>query len=286
MKKISIIIPTYKPQDYLWECLDSLNNQTFPKESFEVILVLNGCNEPYKSKIEQYVDSKMQDVNVVFIHTLQGGVSNARNIALDNAKSEYITFIDDDDFVSPTFLDDLYAKASYDSIVLCYPYAFDDGNVQQQLPYYITDVYEVCHKKLQSKLSSKVRSFFSGPCMKLIPMNIIRERRFDVRLRNGEDTLFMFLISDRIKDIKFTTRNAIYYRRNRLGSAVNQVRSSKEIISSNMLQIKAYCNYYIKSPLKYNFSFFLSRVGGALRAIILTLYRKIHENSKHYRWSW
>lgn len=274
MKRISVIIPTYKPQDYLFDCLESLISQSFSKDDFEIILVLNGCVEPYKSRIEKYISERMHGMYINFIHTEVGGVSNARNIALDNAKGKYITFIDDDDFVSPTFLEDLYEKASLDSIVLCYPYAFDDGNVQQQLPYYITDVYEVCHKNSQNKLSSKVRSFFSGPCMKLIPMNIIHERRFDVRLRNGEDTLFMFLISDRIKDIKFTTRNAIYYRRNRLGSAVNQVRSSKEIISSNMLQIRAYCNYYIKRPLKYNFSFFLSRVGGALRAIMLTLYRK------------
>ncbi|MCF2604299.1 glycosyltransferase family 2 protein [Parabacteroides distasonis] len=53
--KIFVIIPTYKPQAYLWECLDSMVAQTFPKEEFEVILVLNGCTEPYKSDIERYI---------------------------------------------------------------------------------------------------------------------------------------------------------------------------------------------------------------------------------------
>ena len=38
--KVSVIIPTYKPKDYLWKCLDSIAKQTFPKEDFEVILVL------------------------------------------------------------------------------------------------------------------------------------------------------------------------------------------------------------------------------------------------------
>ena len=105
MFKISVIIPTYKPQDYLWECLDSLLIQTFPKEDFEIILVLNGCIEPYKSKIEQYIVDKMQGVNVNFIHTEVGGVSNARNIALDQTRGEFITFLDDDDYFSKTTLE-------------------------------------------------------------------------------------------------------------------------------------------------------------------------------------
>ena len=106
--KVSVIIPTYKPQAYIWECLDSIKNQTFPKEDFEVILVLNGCNEPYYSQIKEYIDNNLVDYNVNFIQTDQGGVSNARNIALDAAKGEYVTFIDDDDYISPKYLEELY----------------------------------------------------------------------------------------------------------------------------------------------------------------------------------
>ena len=84
--KISVIIPTYKPQAYLWECLDSLVAQTFSKEDFEVVLVLNGCTEPWKSQIQEYIDAKMKGMNVKFIHTEQGGVSNARNMGLDAAE--------------------------------------------------------------------------------------------------------------------------------------------------------------------------------------------------------
>ena len=51
--KISVIIPTYLPKDYLWECMDSLENQTLSKDEFEVILVLNGEREPYESNIRK-----------------------------------------------------------------------------------------------------------------------------------------------------------------------------------------------------------------------------------------
>ena len=102
--KISIIIPTYKPQSYLWECLSSLSNQTFPKEDYEILLVLNGCENPYKLEIESFISKRSSNVNIQLIHTLDAGVSNARNIALSYVKGEYVTFIDDDDFVSPLFL--------------------------------------------------------------------------------------------------------------------------------------------------------------------------------------
>ena len=52
---ISVIIPTYRPKDYLWECLDSIVNQTFPKDKFELLVVLNGCSEPWKSQIDKYI---------------------------------------------------------------------------------------------------------------------------------------------------------------------------------------------------------------------------------------
>ena len=51
--KISVIVPTYKPQAYLWKCLDSIYNQTFPKKDYELLLVLNGCNEPYHTQITE-----------------------------------------------------------------------------------------------------------------------------------------------------------------------------------------------------------------------------------------
>ena len=53
--KISVIIPTYKPKAYLWECLNSLCNQSFHFEDYEIIIVLNGCKEPYDSQINEFI---------------------------------------------------------------------------------------------------------------------------------------------------------------------------------------------------------------------------------------
>ena len=261
--KISVIVPTYKPQAYLWECLDSIYNQTFPKSDYELVLVLNGCNEPYNTKILDWL-SKHKDLNVQFFQIDTGGVSNARNIALDNAKGEYVTFIDDDDLISTAYLKELYEKATPDTVSLCYPYAFNDGDIEKQLPYSITKAYGYICKHKCKKLSSMARKFFSGPCMKLIPMSFIHDRRYDVRFKNGEDSLFMFLISDKIDKVSFTSKDAIYYRRFRENSACTRSKTKREIIANKMNMIKAYISIYLRKPQKYSLLFFITRLLGAL----------------------
>lgn len=256
--KISVIIPTYKPKEYLWECLDSLVKQTFSKKDFEVILVLNGCCEPWKEEIETYISANMHGMNIRFIQTDTPGVSNARNIALDNAKGEYVTFIDDDDLVSPKFLEGLYEKVTPETVSVCYPFAFNDGDSATQIPYRITEAYEYCVRNNKSTLSSKVRKFFSGPCMKLIPMSFIQDRRYDVRFKNGEDSLFMFLISDKISKVSFTSKEAVYYRRYRENSAVISKRSRKEKFRNSRLMTLEYCYIYVNGG--YSTIFFLTRI--------------------------
>lgn len=267
--KISVIIPTYKSKEYLWECLDSLVKQTFSKKDFEVILVLNGCCEPWKEEIETYIASKMQGMNVNFIQTDTPGVSNARNIALDNAKGEYVTFIDDDDFVSPRFLEGLYEKVTPETVSECYPFAFNDGDSSTQIPYRITEAYEYCVRNNKSTLSYKVRKFFSGPCMKLIPMSFIQDRRYDVRFKNGEDSLFMFLISDKISKVSFTSKEAVYYRRYRENSAVTSKRSRKEKLINCWKCICEYTKMYLRGG--YNIFFYISRILAEVHCILTYL---------------
>ena len=263
--KISVIVPTYRPQGYLWECLDSVYNQTFPKSDYELVLVLNGCNEPYHSQIKDWL-GKHSDLQVQFFQTDEGGVSNARNIALDNARGEYITFIDDDDLVSPMYLQELYENATPDTISLCYPYAFNDGKIEVQLPYGITDAYNYCIEHKCDKLASRARKFFSGPCMKLIPISFIQDRRFDVRFKNGEDSLFMFLISDKINNVSFTSKNAVYYRRIRQESASTKRRKKQEKINNSLKCLVEYTRIFLRGG--YSRYFYLSRIAAEINCII------------------
>lgn len=264
--RISVIIPTYKPKEYLWECLNSLVNQTLSKNEFEVIIVLNGCYNPWYLEIEKYINDFMSDMNVNFLQTNETGVSNARNIALQEARGEFITFIDDDDYISPEFLSELLRYSSSSIITIAKPIAFKD-TTKEQISYPMTGVFMKNFLKGPQKFT-QARKFFSGPCMKLIPSHIIGNRRFDERFKNGEDSLFMFLISDKITWVNYTSESAIYNRRFRDGSAVTTHRTFANKLINSIRLISEYSKIYWGAPCTYNFSFYITRILGAVRSIL------------------
>lgn len=265
--KVSVIIPTYKPQEYLQECLSSLERQTMSFSDFEVILVLNGELDPYQAMIGQSIRELRQGFPIVFLITPIPGVSHARNQALDIARGEYICFIDDDDYVSDTYLEDLYSIAQPTVIPLCRPVAFYD-NMQIDPSYRITQVYDKFKESTVVPFYN-AKKYFSGPCMKLIPRDVIDHRRFDTGFSVGEDSLFMFLISDRFRSVVFASPRAIYYRRIREGSASTRSRSFKEKLKNSLRIMGAESKIVLKAPRSYNLYFFVTRLLGAAKAALL-----------------
>lgn len=264
--KVSVIVPTYKPKIYLWECLDSLCKQTFAKEEYEVILVLNGCKEPFDTNIQQYL-AIHPEVCWNYIQTDKAGVSHARNLALNVAKGSYITFIDDDDFVSPLYLEELYKYSGADTMSLCYPFAFNDSNANFQLSYYITDEYN-SHVKNEKIPSYKVRKYYSGPCMKCLSQTIIGNTRFDENFKVGEDSIFMLQISDKIKYCTFTSKQAIYYRRFRQESAVSLQKDLFAVTKNCVRMFGAFSRIYWQKPFTYNFRRYLYACLGVCHTIL------------------
>lgn len=254
---VSVIVPTYRPQDYLWECLDSLYRQTLSKESFEVIVVLNGTISPYDEQINQYI-RRHPDLNVVFLKTEVGGVSHARNLALDRAKGKYITFVDDDDYLSENCLQEMLSVADQNTVAICYPFAFVDGTAGQQCAYGPTEAYDFCIAHNCTTIRSVARKFFSGPCMKLIPTWMIGDRRYDIRFQVGEDSIFMFLISDCIDGVRFTSKSAVYYRRFRKNSALTS-QQGLEAYRNNLRCIIEYSKIYFGKG-HYSFYMYFTRI--------------------------
>lgn len=263
--QISVIIPTYKPKKYFFECLDSLAKQTLDASLWEVILVLNGCNEPWQGQIREYISMHSLD-HFRLIQIDEAGVSNARNIGLETAQGEYIAFIDDDDYVSSTYLEELLVHASEDTIALSNTEAFSEKGYQ---PYYIEQEY-LQYSKEGKQPFYRPKRYFGGPCMKLIHRSIIGDRRFDTRFANGEDSLFMFSISDHSKFVDFTNKNAVYYRRFRTDSATSKEYGWRAFFNRLSL-IKAYSLTYWSAPLNYNFGFYVTRIIASIHTIFTNL---------------
>lgn len=98
--KISVIVPVYKAEKYLHRCVDSILAQTFT--DFELILVNDGSPDNSGAICDEYAQ---KDSRVRVFHKENGGVSSARNLGLDNAKGDWITFVDSDDYIENGFLD-------------------------------------------------------------------------------------------------------------------------------------------------------------------------------------
>lgn len=259
---ISIIIPTYQPKDYLWQCLDSFDAQTLDKHLWELIVVLNGCSEPWLSQTKAYQSAHPQ-LPLLICQTDEPGVSNARNIGLDRAKGDYIGFVDDDDFISPTYLEDLAQLVTPETIAASYTIAFDEKH--DFIPYYIEAAYQI-YASQGNMPYYQARRYFSGPCMKLIHRDIIGDRRFDTRFRLGEDTLFMFAISNRMNTVAFTDTRSVYYRRIRQGSA-SHIMTWCQKTQNCIRLIGMYTRIYTRGR-GYNISFYFTRVLAAIHTII------------------
>jgi glycosyltransferase involved in cell wall biosynthesis len=93
---ISVIIPVYNVEKYLRECVDSVLSQTY--KSYEIILVDDGSTDGSGEICDEYIDGHSQ---VKVIHKANGGLSDARNTGLKNAKGEYVYFLDSDDYIVP-----------------------------------------------------------------------------------------------------------------------------------------------------------------------------------------
>lgn len=130
--KISVVVPVYNTAAYLPKCLDSILNQTFG--DFELLIVNDGSKDDSQKVIDEYV---VKDQRVVSIIKENGGLSDARNVGIEQAKGEFIAFIDSDDYIdSEMFQQMIQLSDEHQSeIVFCDLVKVDEnGNEFRDLP--------------------------------------------------------------------------------------------------------------------------------------------------------
>lgn len=106
MCMVSVIVPIYQVEAYLPKCLDSILAQTF--DDYELILVNDGTKDNSPTIMAEYAQ---RDKRIRLINKENGGLSSARNAGLDIARGKYIAFVDSDDYIEPTLLEDTVRAA-------------------------------------------------------------------------------------------------------------------------------------------------------------------------------
>ena len=160
--KISIIVPVYKTEKYLDKCIESILNQTF--KDFELILVDDGSPDNCGKICDEWAK---KDDRIVVIHKENGGVSSARNTALNNIKGEYVGFVDSDDTIEPTMYEKLYNNLidSNAQISVCDFKFITPSGVQENKSEIKTEIYD---SSVALEVVLKGKPFAGHLCNKLL----------------------------------------------------------------------------------------------------------------------
>ncbi len=207
--KVSIIIPCYNIAEHLSKCIESVLAQTYP--DFELLLVNDGSTDNTLKIIEAFAEKDMRIK--VFTHENKG-VSYTRNVGIENAKGEYLMFIDGDDYVKDDYIEKLVASAEEGSWPLCGMINVRNGNIKEnehfsQLKHLFPDGF------IEKERFLRVLEYYSlsSPCARLYERNIIAENqiRFDDSITYQEDLIFNLTYIDRINKINLVDYFGYYY---------------------------------------------------------------------------
>jgi glycosyltransferase involved in cell wall biosynthesis len=243
---ISVITPSYKGENHISKLLDSMKNQELSYNLFEHIIVINGELDKTSQIIEDFKETNPK-MNINILYSDITNVSNARNIAINEANREYSTLIDDDDYISPKFLEELYINAKENRIVISRLTEVDeDGNF----------CYSAINKQIENKhgvISNpyvQMSSLLTFNACKLIPTHNLKQIKFNVDLSSGEDIEFFckLIISQDFEYYVLKEEDqAIYYRVLRSNSLSRRITNYKFNIVERLAVIMELNNVMLKT---------------------------------------
>lgn len=219
MSKVSIIVPIYNVEKYLRECLDSIIAQTFT--DWECLLIDDGSPDKCGEICDEYA---AKDCRFKVFHKPNGGVSSARNLGLDKACGEWVTFVDADDMIAPDFLSALVEPTfKYKDLDFVHAgcYNYRDGKIveieQKYEPYYGSDPAYLFNKFRGLTVSKLFRlenvTYWSNG----LPL------RFDEKMRIAEDMAFTLDYILNVNHYAFVSETGYLYRTDNEGSATKTI---------------------------------------------------------------
>lgn len=211
MIKVSVIVPIYNSAKYLEKCIESLINQTL--KDIEIILIDGGSTDGSIKIIESYLK---KDKRLIFLKENLKNQASARNLGLKQAKGEYISFIDSDDWVESDFLKKLYdnAKKNNSDISFCSFIYFDEFKKRYKEQFNYRDFPKI--EKDSFFVKDEPTFFFEAQtsvCNKLIKADFLNYHKFlfDENLY-FEDFIFLSKIWIKEAKISFIKEYKYFYR--------------------------------------------------------------------------
>lgn len=209
-KLISVIVPIYKVEQYINQCIESIVNQTY--KNLEIILVDDGSPDSCPQICD---DWKNKDCRIKVIHKKNEGLSKARNSGLEICTGDFISFVDSDDFLDKEMYEKLLQlfNTNQTDVAACQINRYENNLIKPITCF----KYKKSYNNINYLKSLINREIDSASWNKLYTKKFIGNSKF-VPNRNNEDTLWLF---HRFYDNNFKityTKERLYYYRKTIGS--------------------------------------------------------------------
>lgn len=240
--QISVVVPVYNTDKYLSRCIDSMLAQTYT--DFELLLVNDGSTDNSGAICDDYAK---KDSRIRVLHKKNGGVSSARNMGLDNARGEWIAFVDADDWVREDFLQKRYELAIKEEADIAY------GDVmcvfrscEEYLPMAVID------PKTSSQVNSWILSRTTYSPVLLIHRSLFERSklRYIEHIRFGEDFNLILKLIHRANKVVHVKEPLYFYNKQNEGSAMHKLhlyRDDLQLVYTDLIEYfkaeRCYENY-------------------------------------------
>lgn len=269
MEKITVIIPVYNAEKYIEQCLESVINQTY--NNLEILIIIDGATDNSKQLVEEY---SKNDVRIKIISRENKGVLYTRIEGIEKATSNYLYFVDADDWIELNTIEVMYnaIKEYKASVVRCRSYYEDDKKLEikeQQIEYIEKD-------KFKEKIYMELFGTYKFSCIwnQLIEKRYLEElENVDYSINYGEDYILNVNLYKNINSILLIPNFFYHYRTNNesitkkqsyesiLKKIINTYKSHEEIINIiDKYEDIEDKNYYKKIIVKDTFKILKNRI--------------------------
>lgn len=205
---VSIIVPVYNTNiNFLDECFQSILDQTY--QNWELLIIDDGSLK----EIAQYLDDYSDDSRIRIFHIENSGSSIARNIGIEKATGEYITFIDSDDWVDPDYLSSFISEFDKDTDIIVSSRIFEYPKLSKKTYFFPEDRIYTDQNKGEL-IKECITGAIGGTWCKVYKRNFLNKNhlKYKENLRRTQDIIFNLYAFNYARKIKYKNFSKYHYR--------------------------------------------------------------------------
>lgn len=241
---ISVIVPIYNVEKYLKRCIDSIIEQTYT--NLEIILVDDESPDNCGKICDEYAK---KDKRIIVIHKKNGGLSDARNRGLQEAKGKYVGFVDSDDYISKNMYKVLYTnmKENNADISICNFSLVDDNGIEYKNKKQINNEIKLYGKMEAMENLLIEKDYTNHAWNKLYNKKLFEDGKIQYpKGKIWEDIATTYLLFENANKVVYQNISLYYYVQ-RDNSIMKEINKEKIILLGDIINQR---NYYLSK--KYN----------------------------------